>query len=182
MRRNAELLGVRAPVWAFVVLGAASIFVATQLSPDRGREESFTVVNHVHTAAVNRPLVRHRPASFVYINDLADRQKATILQRLSDPDPQVRLKTLEQIEALDLPGSERVPLLIGCLADADSRVRALAATRLGFLSMTASDAVPALKQLVQTDTDELVRSRAKDALYNIRLYDYSNMMRDIVAD
>ena len=40
------------------------------------------------------------------------------------------------------------------------------------------DAVPMLKQLAQTETDDLVRARVKDALYNIRMYDYSPFMRE----
>ncbi|MGZ8919374.1 MAG: HEAT repeat domain-containing protein [Limisphaerales bacterium] len=96
-----------------------------------------------------------------------------MLQRLSDPDASVRLKTLEELDVLKLPEKDLVPLLTTCLADVDPRVRAFAALRLGSLSIAASDAVPALKHLAKMDSDELVRSRAKDALFNIRFYDFS---------
>ena len=79
---------------------------------------------------------------------------------------------------MELPNSERISLLTACLSDSDPRIRAHAALRLGSFRLAAMDAVPMLKQLAQTETDDLVRARVKDALYNIRMYDYSPFMRE----
>ena len=179
MQWKAELLGVRAHVWACVLLGAGSIFVLNQLQPGRGPIEQ-SGLNHstADTPAKIQPSVRPHPAASNHVVHSSERKKAAVLQRLSDPDPNIRLKSLEELDLLELPRTESVPLLTTCLSDADSRIRASAALRLGSLSMLAMEAVPTLKHLARTDTDELVRSRAKDALYNIRLYDYSPMMRD----
>lgn len=175
MQWKAELLGVRAHVWTCVLLGVGTSIALSQLKPERGDMEHTLVVDNspAPAAAKIQPAVRSHPRSFVHVSTPAERKKAAMLQRLSDPDSNIRLKTLEKLDALELPKTESVPLLTTCLSDADSRVRAYAALRLGSLSMLAMDAVPTLKHLARTDTDELVRSRAKDALYNIRLYDYS---------
>lgn len=96
-----------------------------------------------------------------------------ILQRLSDPDTGIRLEALEDLRRFGPHANEAVPVLISCLQDRDPQVRASAATQLGALRMAAADAVPQLKLLAFNDDDDSVRSRAKDALYNIRLYDFS---------
>jgi HEAT repeat protein len=103
---------------------------------------------------------------------------AKLLQQLSDPEVNVRLSAVETLEGLELPSSERVTLLTACLSDSDPRIRAHAALRLGSLRLAAVDALPVLKQLAQIETDDVVRARVRDALYNIRMYDYSPFMRD----
>jgi HEAT repeat protein len=104
---------------------------------------------------------------------------AKLLQELSDPDVNVRLRAVKALEELHLPNTECVRLLTACLSDSDPRIRAYAALRLGSFRFVAIDAVPTLKQLAQTEPDEVVLSRVKDALYNIRMYDYSPFMRDL---
>ena len=180
MQWKAELLGVRAHVWACVLLGLGSLFVLDELGSGHGEMEATIIVDNSPAVEATKieAAVRSHPPSFIHLSTPAERKKAAILQRLSDPDSNIRLKTLEELDALELPKAESVPLLTTCLSDADSRVRAYAALRLGSLRMLAMDAVPTLKHLARTDTDELVRSRAKDALCNIRLYDYSPMIRD----
>jgi len=103
---------------------------------------------------------------------------AKLLQQLSDPDAEVRLIAVEELDHLEAPDSERVSLLTACLSDTDARIRAHAALRLGSFRVAAIDAVPTLKQMQETETDEIVRARVKDALFNIRMYDYSPFMRD----
>ena len=98
-----------------------------------------------------------------------------LLQRFSDPDANVRLRALKQLNGLGVSTAESISILTAFLADADPRIRAYAALRLGSYSMAATDAVPVLKELAFTDPNDLVRSRAKDALVNIRLYDFSPM-------
>jgi HEAT repeat protein len=110
---------------------------------------------------------------------VSDHAFATLLQQLSDPDAKVRLATLEKLDNSELSNTEQVSLLTGCLLDSDARIRAHAALRLGSFRATAIEAIPALKQLAESESDDLVRARVKDALYNIRMYDYSPLMRDL---
>lgn len=104
---------------------------------------------------------------------------AALLQALSDPDVSVRLDALRQLAALKKQDSEVIATLIACLSDPEASVRAFAVARLGAFRMAASDAVPRLKELARDDPNEQVRSRARDALYNIRLYDYSPLLREL---
>lgn len=101
-----------------------------------------------------------------------------VLQQLSDPDPKVRLAALDRLEHLRPAAPDAIPVLNTCLHDSDPDVRAKAALQLGAYRMLAADAVPELKRLAFGDNNEIVRSRAKDALYNIRLYDYSPLMNE----
>lgn len=175
MRGNAEPLGVRAHIWLFALLGVGAILVMPQLRHESAPPKRPAKANVPHTEAAGvRFHSRSHPSPLFYEHNSSGHHMAAMLQRLSDPDANVRLKTLEALEVLKLPENETVPLLITCLADVDPRVRASAALRLGSLSMAARDAVPALKHLAKMDSDELVRSRAKDALFNIRFYDFSN--------
>ena len=65
-----------------------------------------------------------------------------------------------------------IPQLIECLDHPSAVIRAEAAFRLGTYRQAALDAAPALKKVAREDEDDLVRSRAKDALFNIRVYDF----------
>lgn len=98
---------------------------------------------------------------------------SALLQRLSDPDKNIRLAAIRELEELRPAASDAVPVLNSCLQDPDPEVRASAVVQLGSYRMLAADSVPQLKLLAFGDDSDLVRSRAKDALYNIRLYDYS---------
>jgi HEAT repeat protein len=111
------------------------------------------------------------PATFASNPRLIER--AAILQGLSDPDAEKRLEAAKRLDLLDLGSGEFVAHLIPCLRDADAKVRAHAAVKLGMMRVAAMDAVPVLKEVAKEDSDENVRSHAKDALYNIRGYDYS---------
>jgi len=65
-----------------------------------------------------------------------------------------------------------IPELIECLRHPSPPVRAAAALALGAQRFGALEAIPVLKELAHDDSDDVVRRRASDALYNIRLYDW----------
>ncbi len=179
MQRTGEMFGVRVRVWIGALLGVTVFCVALQLARKTGStapnaeskknlNEALSVSAHISPAP---------PVATVPQNGF-DPTYAKLLQELSDPDVNVRVRAVETLDKLDLPNSECVSLLTGCLSDSDARIRAHAALRLGSFRLAAMDAVPTLKQLAQTESDDLVRARVKDALYNIRMYDYSPFMRE----
>lgn len=69
------------------------------------------------------------------------------------------------------PTETDLPYLISCLSDPSPHVRAEAAAALSTFSVSAREAIPALTSVAENDSDENVRKRAKEALYNIRGYD-----------
>ncbi|HEX7863099.1 MAG TPA: HEAT repeat domain-containing protein [Verrucomicrobiae bacterium] len=96
----------------------------------------------------------------------------SVLLQLSDPDAKVRRSALTFLPVLTPPNYDVVPILTACLNDTDADVRATAAEQLSAMRMSAIAAVPKLKELAKLDLNERVQSRAKDALYNIRGYDF----------
>ena len=86
---------------------------------------------------------------------------------LSNGDPVVRRESLRSIgklkERAPLTAAEVTPLLIQSLEDADSTVRAVAATYLGIIGSAPAEAVPALTTGL-TDQDPEVRREAATAL------------------
>jgi len=172
MERNAELFGIRARIWGIVVLGTAVVYLAARFS----HKPTSSISTPVPPDTVAPPIVASMPgrtgAKAINATSHSNSDAATIVHNLSDPDPGIRLQALVQLQALKPSPQDVLPLLIACLNDSDAHVRAETALCLGALRMAANDAVPALKQLAFSDTNELVRSRAKDALYNIRFYDF----------
>ena len=173
MQRKAEFWGVRPRIWIFTMLGVALAFLAgrtgnqpLELSSDQLPSSKITSSLAANKTENTQP----QPAISPGTNSTT--ALPSIIRHLSDPDANIRISALEELGNLNLAQLDLLPLLIACLNDSDSRIRADAALRLGALRMSAGDAVPALKQLAFTDTNELVRSRAKDALYNIRFYDF----------
>jgi hypothetical protein len=185
MQDKAEWLGIRVPVWLSALFCLLLASAALHLHNSRSIVENPPgAITHPVPIPRQRSAIPTHPGKALTTTPQAMRQNpsspgtkfvppsTTWLMRLSDPDPSVRLGALEHLVTLDLPTSELVPHLTACLNDREPRIRAFAATELGFISMAASEAVPVLKQLAEFDADERVRDRAKDALYNIRLYDF----------
>ena len=175
------MFGVRARVWIGAFLGVLIITFALQLV--HWKERSSAERRNVTPSPGERYGVLEvtspaPPATNFPVHGL-NQGFAELLQQLSDPDANVRLAAILSLEQSELPNNERVSLLTGCLSDSDSRVRAHAALRLGSFRVAAIEAVPMLKQLAESDPDDVVRARVKDALYNIRMYDYSPFMRDL---
>ena len=173
MQRKAELWGVRPRIWVFTVLGVTLAFLAgrPRNEPVKHSSEQLSPSDITSSMAASKAESTHPPrAASSHTNSTA--ALPAIIRHLSDPDANIRFSALEELSTLKLGQQDLLPLLIACLNDSHPRVRASAALHLGALRMSAGDAVPALKQLAFTDTNELVRSRAKDALYNIRFYDF----------
>ena len=177
MQRTGEMFGVRARVWIGAFLGVLIITFALQPVhwKKRSSAERANATPSHGVLEVTSPVP---PATNFPMPGL-NQGFAKLLQQLSDPDANVRLSAILSLEQSELPNNERVSLLTGCLSDSDSRVRAHAALRLGSFRVAAIEAVPMLKQLAESDPDDVVRARVKDALYNIRMYDYSPFMRDL---
>jgi hypothetical protein len=173
MQRKPEPRGVRARIWVFTVIGVTLAYLAGRLTnqPIKDPSDQPPLVAITTSPAANKTEPAHYQLSVSPRTNSAI-AFSTIVRHLSDPDAHIRLAALEHLDNLKLNPEDILPLFIACLNDSDAEIRANAALRLGTLRMAAADAVPALKQLAFNDTDELVRSRAKDALYNIRFYDF----------
>ena len=173
MQRKAEFWGVRPRIWVFTMLGVALAYFAgrTGTSPLELSSDQLPSSKITSSLAANKT-EKTQPQPTVSPNTNSTAALPAIIRHLSDPDTNIRVSALEDLSKLKLAQQDLLPLLIACLNDSDPRIRADAALRLGALRMSAGDAVPALKQLAFTDINELVRSRAKDALYNIRFYDF----------
>lgn len=169
-----EMFGVRVRVWMGALISAGIFCALVQVARPKPNSPAASSTSTPSVSEAIRPAPPPAPAP----SSGFDPTFAKILQQLSDPDANVRLATVEALEKLEVPNSERISLLTACLSDSDPRIRAHAALRLGSFRLAAMDAVPMLKQLAQTETDDLVRARVKDALYNIRMYDYSPFMRE----
>lgn len=171
MQRKAEFWGVRPRFWVFTVLGVVFAFLVGQPRNEPIEQTSEQQLYSEITATLPAKIPEQpQPTISSRTNSIA--ALPAIIRHLSDPDANIRFTALEELSTLKLAPHDLLPLLIACLNDSDPRIRADAALRLGALRLIAGDAVPALKQLAFTDTNDLVRSRAKDALYNIRFYDF----------
>ena len=132
--------------------------------------------------SISPPAVKPRQGATTatpLLSSIDPRIWSALLQRLSDPDKDVRLAAIGELAELHPTASDAVPVLNSCLQDTDPEVRASAVLQLGSYRMLAADCVPQLKLLAFNDDSDLVRSRAKDALYNIRLYDYSPFAQEV---
>ena len=176
MQRTGEMFGVRARVWMGASVASLILCVGVQIAWQKAGPpaENLSLGAELSVSTTTSPAPARTTAP---VNGI-DAAFANLLQQLSDPDVNIRLSAVETLDGLDLPSSERVTLLTACLSDSDPRIRAHAALGLGSLRLAAVDAVPVLKHLAQIETDDVVRARVKDALYNIRMYDYSPFMRD----
>ena len=72
---------------------------------------------------------------------------------------------------ITFPGEADLPYLISCLSDPSAYVREQAASALSMFSVSAHEAIPELTRVAENDPEEIVRQRAREALYNIRGYD-----------
>jgi hypothetical protein len=169
---NRQWCGIRASIWALALLGIvlwiwplyvsdpapeppeASELPARQSQPQNGQSAP---AQNVGTARSTEP---------------EQERLRTFLHALSDPDPGVRLNAVNSVRTSALTGGAVISALIACLSDADPRIRAAAAHELGRYRWAAAEAVPMLKPLAKDDPDDAVRNRAREALYNIRLYDF----------
>lgn len=165
--------GIRGSLWVLAVLGLLCVFSLYQLP---GRDETggpAQIPSSSRFAAVpvssKNENAEHPPSS---PSDKAkDHHIRFLLQELTDTDTQIRLSAIDSLKREPLDDSI-IPALIACLSDSEPMVRAAAATELARYRFSAMEAVPQLKILAQSDPDESVRFRAKEALYNIRLHDY----------
>jgi hypothetical protein len=165
--------GIRPRVWMTLAVILASVSLTSRFRNGPHRpilEESQAVAPPAHFPA-SKP-VEAEPHLAIALQPDSTAALTDILRRLSDPEADIRLAALDSLVTQRLGIHDALPLLIACLNDPEPRIRARAALEVGSLRLAAGDAVPALKQLAFTDTNEVVRSRAKDALYNIRFYDF----------
>ena len=79
---------------------------------------------------------------------------------------------------LVFPTEADLPYLIGCLSDPSAKVREDAARALGTFSVSAEEAIPALRAAAESDPDEKVREWAREALLNIRGLDAGQGFRE----
>ena len=178
MQPEVEFCGVRIQIWGGALFTLALAFTSFYLRTDEqahfdnpvpGSASANAQGDHAVQPIVSTPSFQHHSAPVL---------TTALLQKLSDPEATVRLQTLHRLQALELADDELLPILTACLADRDPAVRAFAADQMGQRRIAAAGAVPALKLLAKTDTDEWVRSRAREALLNIRIYDYSPIGRE----
>jgi HEAT repeat protein len=89
-----------------------------------------------------------------------------LVERLTDPDPYVRIQAATLLGGLGAEARPAVPVLIVLLSEGDIEDRRLAALTLGEIGPAAEDALDALWDAVD-DTDEGVVALALDALERI---------------
>ena len=176
MGRTAELLGIRTSIWLFLfsLFALAGAYRYSERYSEK-RAEPPTPSPRYHTtvdAALGNSETPSRENQFPNDNEFGTLPQSILLQ-LSDPDVQIRQSALRLLPTAAPPNYDPVPVLTACLNDVDPSMRAAAAEQLGLMRMTAAAAVPRLKELATADPDEVVQSRARDALYNIRLYDFA---------
>jgi hypothetical protein len=172
--RSVELRGVRSSIWIVALSSLALLFAIwksqTPLKPASTKPLSLSAAA---PAAIQEPsstpVIEHNP--FLFKTDSATLPQSILLQ-LSDPEAELRRTALVILPIMAPVNYDLVPVLTACLNDLDAGVRAKAAEHLGAMRMSATAAVPKLKELMADDPDEVVQSRAKDALYNIRGYDF----------
>lgn len=162
-------------VWFVSVLGIALVWSLSKIAPGSEDTSADTSVASppaqvAATQAPERP--PSLPAPMRPAIPESQSVPAALVQALSDPEAPVRSKALANLPAMRLEAAALLPLLAACLSDSDPRIRAEAIIQMGKLGMRAAEAVPLLKRILEEDPDETVRERAKDALHNIRGYDF----------
>jgi hypothetical protein len=187
MPRAAEpqLWGVRLEIWVICVLFVVLALTFSIRTRDSTREFSERVLfvgespdetraPAVPVAALAAPdMIANSARSAAATSRAGGQSLSFLVQALSDPDPHVRQDALDELEGIRPSREEILPTLIACLRDVNPEVRGKAILMISQFGLEAMEAVPVLKCLSKEDTDPKVRSRAADALYNIRFYDYA---------
>lgn len=165
--------GIRGSIWVLVVLGLLCLFAIYQrLGNVEFEEQTQIPIRHRFPAEQiqNESKTAGKPASSTSDNE-QDHRVRFLLQELTDTDAQIRLSAIDSLKQ-EAPDDSFIGALTACLSDSEPTIRAAAATELARYRFSAMEAVPQLKILAQSDPDESVRFRAKEALFNIRLHDY----------
>lgn len=89
-----------------------------------------------------------------------------LIDALNDPDPDIRARAEEDIDAVGPDAAEAVPKLVDLLADRDESVRAIACITLSHIGPSASRALPALRKTL-SDPSQWVRKCARLAIAKI---------------
>jgi HEAT repeats len=89
-----------------------------------------------------------------------------LIDALNDPDPGIRARAEEDIDAVGPNAAEAVPKLINLLADREESVRAIACISLSHIGPSASRALPALRKTL-SDPSQWVRKCARLAIAKI---------------
>jgi len=89
-----------------------------------------------------------------------------LMDALNDPDPGIRARAEEDIDAVGPNAAEAVPKLINLLADREESVRAIACITLSHIGPSASQALPALRKTL-SDPSQWVRKCARMAIAKI---------------
>ena len=175
-------MGVRPPIWMLVLASIAATAVVwnsrESAHPSPSDWNVFTRAPAPGEISTSHPQTHPEVNGFLSYDRPRELPQSILLQ-LSDPDADVRRSALSLVPILTPTNYDVVPILTACLNDADPEIRAAATQQLSEMRLRASAAVPKLKELAKFDSDERVQSRAKDALYNIRGYDYSPSARDL---
>ena len=87
----------------------------------------------------------------------------TFIEKLSDPDPGVRVRAVSALEQIGRKASDATPSLISLLNDSNGRVVAEAATALGTVGWGINSAIEALTGKL-SDPDPVIRGNAIAAL------------------
>jgi hypothetical protein len=181
MARKVESLGIRTSIWMLVgtsIAATIALWHSGKSSPPKLSDPKTIVGARIQTevptrspqAMANGSLSTKPPGEL----------PQSVLLDLSDPDVNVRRSALSVLRVVAPPQYDLVPILTACLNDSDAVVRAGAVEQLSAMRFKAAAAVPKLKELLSDDPDEVVQSRAKDALYNIRGYDFG--FKDFLID
>jgi HEAT repeat protein len=89
-----------------------------------------------------------------------------LMDALNDPDPGIRARAEEDINAVGPNAAEAVPKLILLLADREESVRAIACVTLSHIGPEANQALPALRKAL-SDPSQWVRRCARLAIAKI---------------
>lgn len=151
--REWEFLGIRAVLWVscaalWLMLGALRFSLVSD-GPESGSGNE--------TVARGQPVL---PTERRFAGSFARRQERYVGPQIVNALP-VELSSGVDDETL-------VPELMERLSAPFPETRKAAADLLGKQGFAAATAIPALKQLAQSDPEEEVRERAREALMNIR--------------
>ena len=110
-----------------------------------------------------RPAAEHRGVAIFLLGHCGEKAVPFLLSALSDPDSDVREKTLWALQETGLPPGEDVSSLLLVLRDNDEGLRATAAFALGQVATRRPEIVPALTEALG-DGDWAVRCSAARSL------------------